>query len=309
MAKQEDRLKAIELEKQGYPKTEIAKMLNVSRQTVHEWLKEEKRKDGIKDGESDREDADDLLDQVINKYDEIATDLVKKVSNDIYGQLIEKALAKHGIFMDGCIYDRIDQYINRYDTDDLEAALDLAHKLRNMGLEPGDFTPDVEPANLRYFPVFLKFLKTPFVEETITKLVKGGISRPDAIYSVLYHDFLQWEHTEMFRDRLSQIGDAVASKIVERTSGIMNKRIRNIEDKASDRVDQVLGSFQAVITESFEKIIEGELNKLNITLNERNMLLEEIHEKLEAIMKSNGKELKPKRLIAGIGLMKVPDSS
>ena len=36
MAKPEDRLKAIELEKQGYPKTEIAKMLNVSRQTVHE---------------------------------------------------------------------------------------------------------------------------------------------------------------------------------------------------------------------------------------------------------------------------------
>ena len=179
MAKPEERLKALELEKQGYLKTEISKMLKISRQTVHEWLKEEKRKGHIKDGESDQEDADDLLDQVIKKCDEIATDIVKKVSNDIYGQLIEKALAKHGIFMDGCIYDHIDQYINRYDTDYLDAALDLAHKLRNISLEPGNFTPDVEPANLQFFPVFLKFLKTPFVEETITKLVKGGISKPD----------------------------------------------------------------------------------------------------------------------------------
>lgn len=299
MANKEDRSKAIELAKKGYSKTEIAKMLNVSRQTIHKWLKEARQKEAKPEG--DQADAGALLEQVIKKYDEIATDIVRKTANEIYGQLIVKALAQHGIFIDGHIYDRIDRYINRYDTDDLETALDLAQKLRDMGLEPGDFTPDVDPKNLQYFPVFLKFLKIPEVEKTIEKLVKGGISRPDAIYSILYHDFLQWEHSEMFRDRLNQIGDAVGSKIVERTSGIVDKRIGDIEDKAIDRMGQVLDSFQAMITESFEKIVEGEVNKLNITLNERNRLLEEIHEKLEAFPKLNvEKELKPKRRIAGI---------
>ena len=312
MTKTEDRLKAIELAKQGYSKSEIAKKLNVSRQTIYGWLKEEKRKDQANKGERDKADADTILEQAAEKYDKIASDLVEKTSNEIYGQIILRALAKHGIFIDGHIYDRIDQYINRYNTDDLEDALELAQKLMDMGLELSDLMPGIDQKDMQYFPVFLKFLKMPDVEKTIDLVVKNGISRPDAIFSILYRVILEWRYMGMFKDRLNEIGDSVASNIADRTSSIVNDRIADLENRSIERMDQTLDSFQAIATESFEKTVEEEMNKLNMTLNERNRLMEDIHEKQDPLPKPNEKENRPKNLIGEktIGSCRMrPDSS
>ena len=268
MANAEDRLKAIALFKQGYPKTEIAKMLNVSRQTVYEWLKDAGEKDAP---QQERGHADTDIDQFTEKYDKIAGDIIQKADNEFYGQIISKILAKHGIFIDGNTYDKIGQYLERYNSDDLETAVELAQRLRDMGLAPEDFNPDADPKNMQYFPVFMKFLNTPYVRDTVEELVKKGFSRPDAIYSVLYHSFLEWESSDIFKGRLDQIGNAVVSEIVRKASGIVDRKMADIENEAVDRI-------------------------LNEKLNDR----------LESFLKLSEaeNEFRPKHRIAGMGVFK-----
>lgn len=77
-------------------------------------------------------------DKLVEKYDKIACDIVKKADNEFYGPVIEKILSSHGISLAYGIYDRIDQYIERYDADDLESALELAQKL-SYGIGTGGF--------------------------------------------------------------------------------------------------------------------------------------------------------------------------
>jgi predicted transcriptional regulator/gas vesicle protein len=298
MASTVDRLKAIELEKQGYPKTEIAKMLNVSRQTVYEWLKDAEEKDAPEQ-ESGKAVTNDGIDQFTEKYDRIASDIVEKADNEFYGQIISKILARHGIFIDGNTYDKISQYIERYNADDLETAVNLAQRLRDIGIAPEDFDPDADPKNMQYFPVFVKFLNTPYVRETIEELVKKGFSRSDAIYSVLYHSFLEWESADRFKGLLQQIGNAVVSEIVRKASGTVDRRMADIESEAVDKVGQVMVPFQRVLTDKMEEI-ESRIDGLVRTFDEK------LDDKLESFLKLSEaeEELRPKHRIAGIGVFK-----
>ena len=298
MASTEDRLKAIELNKQGCSKSEIAKMFGVSRQTIYDWLKEEEQKEttGQEIGMSV---IDNSIDQFTEKYDKIASEIVEKADNEFYGQIISKILAGHGIFIDGNTYDKISQYIERYNADDLETAVELAQRLRDMGLEPEDFNPDADPKNMQYFLVFVKFLNTPYVRETIEELVKKGFSRPDAIYSILYHSFLEWESADRFKGLLQQIGNAVVSEIVRKASGIVDRRMADIENEAVDKVGQVMVPFQRVLTDKMEEI-ERRIDSIARTFDEK------LNDKLESFLKLSEaeKELRPKHRISGMGVFK-----
>ena len=150
--------------------------------------------------------------------------------------------------------------------------------------------------------MFVKFVNTPYVRKTINKLVKEGFSRPDAIYSVLYHSFLEWESSDMFKGLLDRIGSSVVSEIVRKASGIVDRKMADIESEAVDKVGQVMVPFQSVLTEKLEEI-ESRIDNLDRTLNEK------LNENLESFLKLNEaeKELRPKRRIAGMRVLK-PES-
>ena len=273
-------------------------MLNVSRQTVYEWLKDAEEKDAPEQ-ESGKAVTNDGIDQFTEKYDKIASDIVEKADNEFYEQIISKILAGHGIFIDGNTYDKISQYLEKYNTDDLETAVNLAQKLRDIGIAPEDFDPDADPTNMQYFPVFVKFLNTPYVRDTIEELVAKGFSRPDAIYSVLYHSFLEWESADRFKGRLDQIGDAVISGILRKASIVVDRKMADIENEAVDKVGQVMVPFQSVLTEKLEEI-ESRIDGFVRTFDEK------LDDKLESFLKLSEaeKEFRPKHRIAGMGVFK-----
>ncbi len=299
MAKTEDRLKAIELAKQGHSKSEIAKTLNVSRQTIYEWLKEE----NTEGKPEEKLEENGGVDNLIAKYDSIGNDIQRHIDDDVYGQVIARIMARHGIFMDGHVYDRVDKYINRYDVDDLEYAIELVQKFRDMGLEPDDLMPGNNPKDMQYYSVFLKFLKMPEVNKTIDVLVKEGMQRSDSIFYILNQVIMEWRSMGFFDADLKHIGDEVASKLVEQTVGIADKRLSDLEKRYADRMkksmEQAMNSFNAMASKRFQKAVDEEMNKLNTILNNMNRLLEDINEKQVSLAKKE-KEKSHIHLIGGI---------
>lgn len=54
MVNTEARLKAIELANENHPKAEVARMLNVTMQTAHQWIRDAGGKDAIRTEEEKR---------------------------------------------------------------------------------------------------------------------------------------------------------------------------------------------------------------------------------------------------------------
>ena len=95
------------------------------------------------------------------------------------------------------------------------------------------------------------------------------------------------------------IGNAVVTEIVRKASGIVDRRMADIESEAVDKVGQVMVPFQRVLTDKMEEI-ESRIDGLVRTFDEK------LDDKLESFLKLSEaeEELRPKHRIAGIGVFK-----